>query len=133
MGCVDNSTSMGVENRYEILKNVVGRIARIARACNQDGISIRVMNCNNDGNFNGIMTEHEAQTNLDSVGLSGGTPLGTVLLNKVINPMILEKAKTGELKRPVLVFVVTDGEVCPLLYFYLSFFLRTRRRLLTDK
>jgi len=106
----DNSTSMRVEKRYEILKNVVGRIARIARACNQDGISIRVMNCNNDENFNGIMTEHEAQTNLDSVGLSGGTPLGTVLLNKVIRPMILEKAKAGELKRPVLVFVVTDGE-----------------------
>ena len=39
-----------------------------------------------------------------------GTRLGTVLLRKVLEPMILDKANRRELKKPVIVAIITDGE-----------------------
>jgi hypothetical protein len=106
----DDSTSMHRENRYSTLKTIVRRIARIGSAYNPSGITIRFINANNDGGFNGIVTEEQVETCLDAVQLGRGTPLGTTLFEKVVQPLIVQKAKRGELRRPVVVSVVTDGE-----------------------
>ncbi|KAF8542611.1 hypothetical protein BDD12DRAFT_658671, partial [Trichophaea hybrida] len=106
----DDSGSMQMENRYGALKTVVQRIARIAGAYNSTGIKIRFMNATNDDNFNGITTEEKVDACLDAVQPNGWTPLGTKLFEKVIQPLVVQKAMKGELRGPVVVSVVTDGQ-----------------------
>lgn len=106
----DDSSSMYHEHRYETLKIVVRRIARIAAAYNLSGIKIRSLNSTNDSGFNGIITEDQVVTCLDTIQLQRGTRLGTMLFEKVVNPLIVQRAKRGELIRPVVVSVVTDGK-----------------------
>jgi hypothetical protein len=107
---LDDSTSMHKESRFSTLKTVVRRIARICSAYNASGINIRFINAHNDAGFNGIRTEEQVETCLDTVKLAKGTPLGTRLFEKVVNPLIVQKAQRGVLRRPVVVSVVTDGE-----------------------
>ncbi|KAI5845330.1 hypothetical protein BZA05DRAFT_147787 [Tricharina praecox] len=101
---------MNIEERYGTLRTVVRRIARIAGAYNPRGIKIRFVNATNDGGFDGIVTEEQVETCLDTVVPKGGTQLGTRLVTKVIQPLILDRARRGELDRPVVVIIVTDGE-----------------------
>jgi len=108
----DDSSSMLLEERYSTLKSVVRRIARIAAAYNPTGIKIRFINSQKDPGFNGIVTEEQVETCLDAVQPENGTALGTKLFEKVVRPLIVEKAKRGELDKPVVVSIVTDGEVC---------------------
>lgn len=105
----DDSLSMGHQKRFDKLKTVVRRIARIGSAYNPAGITIRFMNATNDGGFNGIITEEQVETCLDQVHLRRGTPLGTKLFQKVVQPLIVQKARSWELTKPVVVSVVTDG------------------------
>jgi len=105
----DDSGSMHSENRYGSLKTVVQRIARIASAYNSSGIKIRFMNADNDGND--ITTEAGVDACLDAVQPSGWTPLGTKLFEKVVEPLIVQKAMKGELRAPAVISVVTDGQV----------------------
>ena len=41
---------------------------------------------------------------------NGGTPLGTMLDRKILQPMLLKPARSNSLKKPLLVIVITDGE-----------------------
>jgi hypothetical protein len=107
---LDDSTSMHKESRFSTLKTIVRRIALICSAYNASGITIRFINAQNDAGFNGIRTEEQVETCLDTVDLAKGTPLGTRLFEKVVHPLIVQKAQRGELRRPVVVSVVTDGE-----------------------
>ena len=107
----DDSSSMARENRFHTLKTVVRRVARVASAYNPAGIKVRFMNARGDRGFNGIMTEDQVETCMDTITLGRGTALGTRLFEKVVVPEIIEKARRGELARPVLVSVITDGEV----------------------
>lgn len=107
----DDSTSMQKEERWATLKTVVRRIARISSAYNPQGIKIRFINSNNDAGFNGVVIEDQVETCLDAVTIARGTMIGTRLFEKVVLREIVEKAKRGELTKPVVVSVVTDGEV----------------------
>ncbi|KAF8542757.1 hypothetical protein BDD12DRAFT_333422 [Trichophaea hybrida] len=106
----DDSTSMQKEERWATLKTVVRRIARISSAYNPQGIKIRFINSSNDAGFNGVVTEDQVETCLDAVTMARGTMIGTKLFEKVVLREIVEKAKRGELTKPVVVSVVTDGE-----------------------
>ncbi|KAF8241855.1 hypothetical protein K440DRAFT_468873, partial [Wilcoxina mikolae CBS 423.85] len=105
-----DSTSMQKEERWATLKTVVRRIARISSAYNPQGIKIRFINSSNDTGFNGVVTEEQVETCLDAVTMARGTMIGTRLFEKVVLREIVEKAKRGELTKPVVVSVVTDGE-----------------------
>lgn len=108
----DDSTSMYKEERWATLKTTVKRIARIAGAYNEAGIRLRFINAKNDSGFNGVRTEEQVETCLSEVHLGRGTALGTACFEKVVRKEIVDKAKQGKLLRPVIVSVVTDGEVC---------------------
>jgi len=109
----DDSGSMMQQQRYETLKAVVRRITLIAAAYNTDGVQIRFINSTLDSGFNGIVTEEQVNTCLDLVVPNNGTALGTNLITKVVEPLILKRARDGELRRPVIVSIVTDGQVFP--------------------
>jgi hypothetical protein len=47
---------------------------------------------------------------MQAVQYKGLTPIGTELKKKVIDELVVGKANTGQLRKPVLVIVLTDGQ-----------------------
>ncbi len=47
---------------------------------------------------------------LVQIKFTGTTPLGTSLDRKVLQPLVLGPARSQQLRKPVLVIAITDGE-----------------------
>jgi hypothetical protein len=99
-----------MDNRFDDQKSIVQRISRIAQTYNQSGISLRFINFLNDDGYNNL-SHGKINTAMSNVFPSGTTRLGTKLLEKVIFPFVIEPAQRKELKKPVLISIITDGEV----------------------
>ncbi|KAK4702863.1 hypothetical protein P7C70_g3348, partial [Phenoliferia sp. Uapishka_3] len=105
----DDSGSMSFEekgSRIEDLKMIVSRTAYAASFFDQDGIQIRFMNSKIEAASN---TEAAALNIIKQVQFNGMTPLGTSLKKKVLEPLVLHPAKHGQLRKPVLIVIITDG------------------------
>ena len=100
------------ENRFLDLEDTLGRVATFATILSPDGISIRILNYDGDerGRWDNLRTVEDVKKRMKRVEYDGGTPLGTRLWSKVLEPMILNKAKSRELRKPVIVVIITDGE-----------------------
>ncbi|MCJ1288748.1 hypothetical protein MMC34_000277 [Xylographa carneopallida] len=114
---IDNSGSMKFEENGERIKDmhlILSRVAYAASLFDDDGIQVRFMNASaanvNPAMLNGIRTEQQAGALVDQVKFSGLTPLGTELRNQIIEPLILSKARAGQLRKPVLIITITDGQ-----------------------
>lgn len=106
----DDSGSMRAEERGERiddLKTILGKAAGVAALFDDDGIEVRFMNNNVEGN--GIKHADQAVRLVDSVRFSGITPLGTQLDRKVLRPIVVDLARRNQLAKPILVIVVSDG------------------------
>lgn len=107
----DDSGSMSFEEngeRIDDLKLIINRTAFIAGMFDDDGIQVRFMNSDIRGD--GLRSERDVLNLISQVHFRGLTPLGTSLLQKVIHPMVLGPAKSNQLKKPVLIIVITDGQ-----------------------
>ncbi|BGP20004.1 hypothetical protein JCM10213v2_008137 [Rhodosporidiobolus nylandii] len=108
---LDDSASMAFPEwqgaRLDELRFVVGRIATAAGLFDADGIQVRWMNSKKEGN--GYTTQQQALDLISKVKFNRGTPLGTSLHEKVLEPLVLKPAKKNKLKKPVLIVIVTDG------------------------
>ena len=107
--------------RIKDLHLILSRVAFAATLFDVDGISLRFMNWKPSPyervQLDGIRNEEDINRLLGTPGqpgpvnFSGLTPLGTELRSQVIDPLILNRARSGEgLKKPVLVIIVTDGQ-----------------------
>ncbi|KAL4788283.1 hypothetical protein BJX76DRAFT_353314 [Aspergillus varians] len=108
---VDDSGSIEFEEngvRKEQLKQILGIVATVASTFDEDGISLRFMN--NDFMQNNIRNAQEVEQVISSIRFSGMTPLGTALRTKVLDPVIVNPARSGRLQKPVLVITITDGQ-----------------------
>ncbi|KAI1118297.1 hypothetical protein F5Y14DRAFT_258861 [Nemania sp. NC0429] len=105
----DNSGSM--RSKKKTLENTLKRLAKIASVLTRTGVSIRFLNHTRDntGEFDHLSTE-DIDKKFKEIQFEHGSRLGTVVKNKLIGP-ILEKAQSRKLKRPVIVMIITDGEV----------------------
>jgi len=108
--CDDSGSMIFEENgdRIEDLKFILDKVAPIATMFDSDGILVRFMNNNREGN--GIKNSFDVQALLSSVTFSGTTPLGTNLDKKVIQPFVVGQANSQRMMKPVLVIAITDGE-----------------------
>jgi hypothetical protein len=111
----DDSGSMGTEEpkednltRWEILKQVVKTIGFWSSLMDADGVVVRFINSNQEGN--GISNSAEIDSIFRMVRPSGGTPLGEQLDAKIIRKIIVPVIQSQEIQRPVLVLTITDGE-----------------------
>jgi hypothetical protein len=114
---------MSQGNRNKLLHETVHLIMPVASRLNDVGVSLRFINYTKDGEFDRISTTENIEKTLEMVAPRGATPIGTVLRKKIVDP-ILEKARAGKLVTPVLVVIITDGEVTKkqkLLRQYLRF------------
>ena len=102
--------------RIQDLKLILNRVAYAATLFDTDGVSLRFMNWKpqNMARLDNIRNEQQIEALLqpgpDGVQFSGLTPLGTELRNQVIEPLVLQKARSNALQKPVLVITITDGQ-----------------------
>lgn len=59
--------------------------------------------------FSGTHNPSPLPTFLQLILLSGLTPLGTQLDAKIIQPLLLGPARSNQLKKPLLIVILTDG------------------------
>ncbi|KAK9355353.1 hypothetical protein V1523DRAFT_405534 [Lipomyces doorenjongii] len=108
---IDDSGSMAFEEngeRIDDLKLILSRVAYAAALFDNDGIEVRFMNSTVQGN--GINSEAAASDLVSQVRFAGLTPLGSGLLSKVLDPLVLGPVRSGSLKKPVLIIAITDGQ-----------------------
>ncbi|MCJ1479394.1 hypothetical protein MMC13_008079 [Lambiella insularis] len=114
---IDNSGSMASEDggeRIQDLKAILARVACAATLFDDDGIQVRFMNARashvDPSMLNGIRSEQQAEDLVARVNYTGLTPLGTELRNQVLDPLVLQPARSGQLRKPVLIITITDGQ-----------------------
>jgi hypothetical protein len=103
---------MNEEDRIQSLQDTLGHVATLATTLSLDGISVRTLHYDGDmdGQWDNLQTAEDIKIRMDKVVCDGRTPLGTILSRKVLEPMVLNKARHGLLKKPVIVIIITDGE-----------------------
>ena len=113
---------MAFEEKGERIKDlhlILSRVAYAAALFDEDGISVRFMNTprgkferGKTGGYyyDGIRSEQEVQSLMSKVLFQGLTQLGTHLKDLVLEPLVLAKARSGTLRKPVLVITITDGQ-----------------------
>lgn len=87
--------------------SILSRVATATALFDQDGIQVRFMNSQVQGD--NITSEPQAMGLIQQVKFSGLTPLGTNLMQKVLEPLILRPARMNQLQKPVVVITITDG------------------------
>jgi hypothetical protein len=108
---IDDSGSMQFEEngeRIDDLKLILSRVAFATSLFDEDGIQVRFMNSPDQGN--GIRSEQQVNEMIGRTRFSGLTPMGRELQNKILGPLVLENARRGTLRKPVLVITITDGQ-----------------------
>lgn len=107
---------MKLGNRIQQLNKTLQSIAHWATKIEKDGISLRFLNNLKDdtGEFDCLKDADQIDNVLSKVPIGGGTKLGTNLRVKVLKPLV-EKAtaakKTGQMVKPRIIMIITDGEV----------------------
>ena len=95
------------------LTDTLRRVAHFATILQPKGVSIRFLNHDegSGGKYDDLTDAHDIAMKVTSVPFYGNTRLGQVLDDKIVQPMIIEKIKSGQLERPVFVVIITDGQV----------------------
>jgi hypothetical protein len=105
---IDNSRSMKTSGKPELLEDTLLQVADFACELNPEGISLRFLHSAEDGKLNHLNHERVKEA-LSAMEYYPGTPLGTKVKEKIVEPMV---TKTAEgLKRPLIAVIITDGEV----------------------
>ncbi|GAA5915247.1 uncharacterized protein JCM6883_002373 [Sporobolomyces salmoneus] len=107
---LDDSGSMSFEeggSRIDDLKLIVSRVSQAASIFDDDGIEVRFMNSRTEGH--GLRGEADAMRLISQVKFSGLTPLGTALDQKILQPLLVQPARSNQLRKPLLIIAVTDG------------------------
>jgi hypothetical protein len=104
-------------SRIDDLKLILQRVSYAATLFDDDGISVRFMNNAPGVNprldpswLDNIRSEQDVDRLMQVIQFKGLTPMGTELKNKVVEPLIVQKAKYNQLQKPVLVIAITDGQ-----------------------
>jgi uncharacterized protein YegL len=112
----DDSSSMNLGSRIPALQETVKNVAELATKLDPSGISIRFLNYDQDTNFDNLTSVDDIQLKTKIVPYSGDTRLGQKLQTKIVNH-ITERARNNALVKPVIVAIITDGEVRQIDFF----------------
>ena len=107
---IDDSGSMSFEEggeRIADLKVILSRVAFAAALFDDDGVQVRFMNSLEQGN--GIRDEQQVNALCSRVPFRGLTPMGRELDARILQPLVLGPARSGQLRKPVLIITITDG------------------------
>lgn len=99
------------DGRWESQKELVQRIAKIATMVlpPDEGVALRFINRNVENSDN-LTLERLGNVMKDMDWRPGGdTPIGTNLRSKILQPLVYSKLDAGNLDRPLIVIIMTDG------------------------
>ncbi|PCH42937.1 hypothetical protein WOLCODRAFT_164113 [Wolfiporia cocos MD-104 SS10] len=112
--CDDSSSmSSGRPTRWDSLRGIVSRICGLAsRILPEDkGVALHFINASSSPRSN--LSADDVQRILNSNSPNGGTPIGTALKSKVLQPLVYNIISRGgssrSLERPLLICIITDG------------------------
>jgi hypothetical protein len=94
--------------RIDDMKLILQRVAYAATLFDTDGIEIRFMNSTIQGN--NVRTAQEVDQLIQRIKFQGLTPAGTQLRAKIIDPLVVSPARSGQLRKPVMIITITDGQ-----------------------
>jgi hypothetical protein len=105
-------------SRIKDLRLVLERVSFAATLFDPDGISVRFMNTDlsNARDQQGrslqdkLANEAQIEQLMNGVQFKGLTPMGTALRQKVLEPIVLQQARNQQLRKPILVIAITDGQ-----------------------
>lgn len=105
----DDSGSMNFNGGecIEDLKFVVGVIASVVTLFDEDGISIRFLN--NSIELDNQTDSNVVENSINGVKFYGGTPLGSALRRKIVQPFVLDRISSRSFTKPLMVIILTDG------------------------
>ena len=111
---IDDSGSMDISElsddnlkRMQTARQIVSKIAFIATMTDPDGVVVRAYNDPKEGN--GLSTVQQVDAYFDGLIPNNGTPSGSSLRQKIIDPIVKPLLLNNELHRPILIINVTDG------------------------
>lgn len=111
---VDDSGSMSFEENGERIKDlqlILQRSVFAATLFDDDGIELRFMNEDMPlQEISGIRSEQQVEQLLSRKRYKGLTPFGTELRKKVIDPILVQKLNSGQMRKPLLIISITDGQ-----------------------
>ena len=97
--------------RIKDLQLILQRVAFAATLFDDDGIEIRFMNQDPPANMtSNVRTEQQIDQLMQGHRFSGLTPMGTNLRKKVVDDLFLRNLRSGRMRKPMLVIVITDGQ-----------------------
>ena len=97
--------------RIKDLKLILDRVAFAATLFDDDGIDVRFMNQDPPAQMtSGVKTEQQVEALLNGHRFSGLTPMGQQLRRKVVDDIFLRALRSGQMRKPLLVITVTDGQ-----------------------
>ncbi|KAF9912501.1 hypothetical protein EC991_010588 [Linnemannia zychae] len=112
---IDDSSSIQkanhIDGRLEDLEFLVSTIAEVAALFDDDGIDIEFLN--SERFHRGVKEGQAVRRILNEVEFLGKTRIGEALHDKIHRRFFHEAAANGtklEMQKPVLVFIITDGE-----------------------
>ncbi len=108
---IDDSGSMLFEEegeRIKDLKIILSRVAFAASLFDDDGVQVRFMKVELQGN--NIRSEQQVNDLVSQINFVGMTPIGTALMTRIIEPLLIQPARAGHLRKPLLVITITDGQ-----------------------
>ncbi|RAL04442.1 vWA domain-containing protein [Aspergillus ibericus CBS 121593] len=107
----DDSSSMRKDRRIRIqaLEDTCERVAEFGSSIQPHGVYLRFLNNSQDQHYNEL-TDKEVKVKMKDIKYSGSTRLGTVLGSKIVNPLIIDKVQSGQLEKPVITVIITDGD-----------------------
>ena len=94
--------------RIQDLKLILNRVSYAASLFDDDGIEVRFMNSDDRGS--NVRTQQDCERLVANRKFKGLTPMGTSLRNKVLEPLVVGPARANQLRKPVLVITITDGQ-----------------------
>jgi hypothetical protein len=96
-------------SRYHSLRQLVLRITNVATKLLPDNATVKVRFINDTRNHD--VTASGVDAVMESVTPSGFTPLGTSLVEKILQPLVYDKISNPsyEFEQPLLVCTITDG------------------------
>jgi hypothetical protein len=95
--------------RIKALQVFLTRITEISTHFVSDGITIHWFN-KLEG-VNNVKDINKIPEIIKSNPFRGWTKIGTELRDKILEPFVLRPARENTLKKPVMVLIITDGEV----------------------
>ncbi|PYI01687.1 hypothetical protein BO78DRAFT_378632 [Aspergillus sclerotiicarbonarius CBS 121057] len=107
----DDSSSMRKDKRIRIqaLEDTCQRVAEIGSSIQPQGVYLRFLNNSQDQHYNNL-SDGEIQARMKDIKYKGSTRLGNVLETKIVKPLIIDKVESGQLEKPVITVIITDGD-----------------------